>query len=250
MTALLIQNLTVAHEEKVVIEPFDWQIQNGEKWAILGANGTGKTSLLHVLLGIEHSALPRVFLAGSSLNCLTVQQQSELRVWIPQRYDEPFNITVWQAFQSIAHHLDEQESLDCLAEFDLLRHQHTWVHLISGGERQRLTWAMAWARHTANTQLWLLDEPFAAQDLFWQHKLLSKLKKLSCAVVSSVHDVNHVGEFATHVLALLPEFEGKGSVALMGTREEIMQPDILCRIYGLSLQHIVAKDGLSGWWKI
>lgn len=251
MTVLSTQGLVVAHDEKIVLESFDWQIKNGEKWAILGANGAGKTSLLHALLGVERSVLPYVFLAGNSLKLLTVKQQSELRVWIPQRYDEPFNITVWQAFQSIAHHLGEQKSLDCLAEFDLLRQQHTWVHLLSGGERQRLTWAMALARHTLDTKLWLLDEPFAAQDLFWQHNLLAKLKELPCAVVAAVHDINHVYEFATHVLVLLPpRAEGKGSEVLLGTLDEIMRPEILHRAYGIPLQHLVSQNGQSHWWKV
>lgn len=237
MTVLRVQQLCIAHE-KTIVQPFDWQVNAGEKWAVLGANGAGKSSLLHALLGIEPSALAQVFYNEQTLKNLSAASQARLRVWVPQRYDEPFTVTVRHALSSIgAVDIDQH-----LREFGLQAQQSAWVHELSGGERQRLTWAMAAARHTSDTQLWLLDEPLAAQDLAWQHQLLQKLANLPCAVIAAVHDLNQVAQFATHVLLL------SGGVAQAGRVDEMMEVDKLSAVYGIQLQQ--KNDGASRWWQI
>lgn len=237
MTVLRVQQLCIAHE-KTIVQPFDWQVNAGEKWAVLGANGAGKSSLLHALLGIERGALTQIFYNEQPLKNLSAARQAQQRVWVPQRYDEPFTVTVRNALSSIgAVDIDQH-----LREFGLQTQHNAWVHELSGGERQRLTWAMAAARHTSDTQLWLLDEPLAAQDLSWQHQLLQKLANLPCAVIAAVHDLNQVAQFATHVLLL------SNGVAQAGRVDEMMQADKLSAVYGIQLQQ--KNDGASHWWRV
>lgn len=243
MAVLRVQNLQIVHQ-RTLIEPFDWHVNAGEKWAILGANGAGKSSLLHALLGIERGALAQVFYGEQSLQSLSAKQQAQQRVWIPQRYDEPFTITVRHALDSVnGARIDE-----CLREFGLLAQQNAWVHELSGGERQRLTWAMAAARHTSDTQLWLLDEPLAAQDLAWQHRLLKKLSELPCAVIAAVHDLNQVAQFATH--ALLLSTSSSGSVAQSGLVADMMQESLLGDVYGVQLHQDWSQMDARHWWHV
>ena len=249
MSVLMTRQLHIVHDETIV-QPFDWTVNAGEKWAVLGANGAGKSSLLHALLGVEQTVLPHIFLDNHPLSTLKPEQQARKRVWVPQRYDEPFSITVRQALNSIGHELTDSLVDACLDEFGLLHHQNAWVHLLSGGERQRLTWAMAAARHTADTQLWLLDEPLAAQDLAWQHVLLKKLAHLPCAVIAAVHDLNQVQQFATHILVLTPSDQGQGSQVHCGTIDEMMRTDLLSRVYGVALRQDLSADGKSHWWRV
>jgi iron complex transport system ATP-binding protein len=216
--------------KKHLIAPFDWRVQAGERWAVLGQNGVGKTSLLHTLLGIDAPACVNVCLTGESLSELSVQAQAQRRVWVPQRYDEPFTITVAQALRSVAPDVSVENGLNQLEAFGLREHAQAWVHQLSGGERQRLTWAMAAARVTDTTRLWLLDEAFSAQDIAWQRRLLKYLCEQSCAVVATVHDLNQVRAFATHVLLL-----ADGAVLAQGEVADVMRSEALSEAFGVNL---------------
>lgn len=244
---LRCRQLSVQFGLKTLVRPFDWTVNEGERWAVLGANGAGKTSVLHALLGVpvgEASAqLSAVEMMGSSLAQVSVQTQARWRVWVPQRYEEPFTITVGQALHSISQSATLDEVVAQLAQFGLQSHAQAWVHQLSGGERQRLTWAMAALRaqlSDGQTRLWLLDEPFSAQDIAWQKRLLQFLCELDGAVVATVHDLNQVRAFATHVLLL-----GEGGILTLGTREQVMQPEWLSRAFGVEIR--LTEDGWVSW---
>ena len=80
------------------------------------------------------------------------------------------------------------------------------------------------------TRLWLLDEPFSAQDIAWQQRLLRFLCECDGAVVATVHDLNQVHRFATHVLLL-----GESGVLAQGAREQVMRSETLSRAFGVEV---------------
>lgn len=65
---LQCQQLSIRVGQKQLIEPFDWQVNSGERWAVLGQNGVGKTALLHALLGVDARCHANVLLGGVSLS--------------------------------------------------------------------------------------------------------------------------------------------------------------------------------------
>ena len=241
---LQCDRLAIGFAERTLVAPFDWSVREGERWAVLGANGSGKTSLLHALLGASVADQPQlgeqITLMGTCLAQLSVQTQARWRVWVPQRYEEPFTITVLHALQSVAASASIEVVLAVLGQFGLQTHARAWVHQLSGGERQRLTWAMAALRaqlSEGQTRLWLLDEPFSAQDIAWQQRLLRFLCECDGAVVATVHDLNQVHRFATHVLLL-----GESGVLAQGAREQVMRSETLSRAFGVA----IAVDE-AGW---
>lgn len=241
MSAVLqCRQLSVLAGQKKLIVPFDWQVNTGERWAVLGQNGVGKTALLHALLGVDARCHPNIYLSGVPLSELSVQRQAQQRVWIPQRYDEPFTITVTQALRSVAPDVSIEYILNQLAVFGLRKHAQAWVHQLSGGERQRLTWAMAAVRTTETTRLWLLDEPFSAQDIAWQRRLLQYLREQKHTFIATVHDLNQVRAFATHVLLL-----ADGKVLAQGGVQDVMCTARLTEAFGVTLQ---VND--AGWVSI
>ena len=174
---------------------------------------------------------------------MSEQTQARWRVWVPQRYEEPFTITVLQAVRSVAASASVDVVMSVLTQFGLQTHARAWVHQLSGGERQRLTWAMAALRaqlSEGQTRLWLLDEPFSAQDIAWQQRLLRFLCECDGAVVATVHDLNQVHRFATHVLLL-----GEGGVLAQGTREQVMRTETLSRAFGVAIA--VDEAGSVRW---
>ncbi|MBS1175170.1 MAG: hmuV [Burkholderiaceae bacterium] len=229
-TLLQCQQLSIRVGQKPLIAPFDWQVNVGERWAVLGQNGVGKTALLHALLGVDGRCRSNIYLSGLPLSELSVQAQAQQRVWVPQRYDEPFTITVAQAVHSVAPDVSAAYVLKQLDVFGLREHAQAWVHQLSGGERQRLTWAMAAVRVTDATRLCLLDEPFSAQDIVWQSWLLQYLREQKHALIATVHDLNQVRAFATHVLLL-----AEGKVLAQGEVVDVMRSEVLSEAFGVSL---------------
>ena len=132
---------------------------------------------------------PNIYLSGVPLSELSVQRQAQQRVWIPQRYDEPFTITVTQALRSVAPDVSIEYILNQLAVFGLRKHAQAWVHQLSGGERQRVALARALVTKPAVV---LADEPTGNLDrktaggIF---ELLTDLKKeLNMAMLIVTHD--------------------------------------------------------------
>ena len=246
---LQAKQLSIQYGGSMLVEPFDWTVNAGEKWAILGANGAGKSSLLRTICGMETDQYESVLFNEQPLKSLSPRVQAAHRLWVPQRYDEPFNITVWQALSSLNQGRSEAHLQASLEAFGLLKMQNHWVHQLSGGERQRLTWAMAHAHQQPSTQLWLLDEPFAAQDLAWQVRLLRYLKALPCAAVAAVHDVNQVADFASHVLMLISNANGVHRV-MTGEIAQMMRAEPLEDVYGVPFHAMRSEDGRFGWWRI
>lgn len=244
---LSITQLEVNHGGRAVLLPFDWTVRAGERWAILGANGTGKTSVLHALLGVVPSMGSKVIFDGESLSNQKPHQLSDKRVWVAQHYDEPFTLTVHQALRSMAFEASDDVLDSALQTYGLKTLSAQWVHTLSGGERQRLMWAMAHARTTDVTQLWLLDEPLAAQDLAWQSRLLTQLKTASCAVIAAIHDLNHVAQFATHVL-LIQKTVPAAKVIAAGTVDDVMKSELLSAAYGVQLKQIHSEG--EAWWTL
>jgi iron complex transport system ATP-binding protein len=246
MSVLSVRALSIAHEERLVVQSFDWTVQAGEKWAVLGVNGAGKSSVIHALLGLNRQGSTHVQLNGVPLSDLSARQQAASRVYVPQRYDEPFTVTVWQALQSVVPDADVMQCEDALSLFGLSGRANAWVHTLSGGERQRLTWAFAHVRSNQQTCLGLFDEPLSAQDLAWQQRLLERLKNLPYAVVAAVHDLNHVTQFASHVLLLAPDgATGVSGVSAQGRFDEVMQEKLLSMAFGVSLK----RDASRSHWR-
>jgi iron complex transport system ATP-binding protein len=239
MSVLSVRQLSVVHGKRVVIEPFDWTVRVGEKWALLGVNGSGKSSVLHSLLGLNAGMRTHVTLGDAPLSELSARSQALRRVYVPQRYDEPFTVTVWQALCSVTPDADDARREAALREFGLLEHRNAWLHHLSGGERQRLTWVFANVLRSGETLLALYDEPLSAQDLVWQRRLLNELCAAPHAVIAAVHDLNHVAAFASHVLVF-----GEGRVVAQGAVADVMRAAVLSEAFGVAL----VCD--NGFWRV
>lgn len=239
MSVLSVRQLSIVHDGRMVVRPFDWTVRAGERWALLGVNGSGKSSVLHALLGLNRDLNAHISLSDTALSQLSAREQAALRLYVPQRYDEPFTVTVWQALCSVTPDAGDARRVAALELFGLMAHRDAWLHTLSGGERQRLTWAFADVLRSSETVLALYDEPLSAQDLAWQKRLLDDLNAAPHAVIAAVHDLNHVAAFATHALVF-----GHNGVLAQGELAEVMRAGVLSDAFGVGL----VCD--TGFWRV
>jgi sulfonate transport system ATP-binding protein len=177
---------------KVVLDEVELDIARGEFVALLGASGTGKTTLLRILAGLE---LPD---QGSALvpKARTIVYQEPRLVQSMRVLD---NVTIGQR-QTLAN---LEAARKALSEVGLTSHADAWPATLSGGEAQRVALARALVREP---ELLLLDEPFAALDALTRLQMQDLVGQLFArhqpAVLLVTHDVDEAIRLADRVLVL------------------------------------------------
>lgn len=218
--------------------PLSLTVKTGERLVILGQNGSGKTMLLHTLMGLIPAKAGRVLLNHQLLSRLTGKTRAQHLGLLLQETHTPFPLSVNEYCQhayyarttSTAHerHLNTQSALTAV---DLLSHQHQSLTTLSGGERKRAALA---ALFIQNPHFYLLDEPDNHLDLKHQHQLLQTLiQQPDKGLIINTHDLLFAHTLATHVLLLFND-----GTHLTGKAQDYLTEPLLSRLYETPLPHI------------
>ena len=190
--AVSLTGLRKSFGDKVVLDGVDLTIRRGEFVVLLGPSGTGKTTLLRLLTGLEAPDAGEVLVPGRRT---TVYQEPRL---IPSKRVLA-NVIVGQR-RSRQH---REAGLRALAEVNLEGKARQWPATLSGGEAQRAALARALVREP---ELLLLDEPFAALDALTRLQMQDLVGDLVAqhrpAVLMVTHDVDEAVRLADRVLIL------------------------------------------------
>jgi ABC-2 type transport system ATP-binding protein len=190
MSALLrAENLTVRHQQRVVLGPLSLTLQRGEKVALIGGNGSGKSTLLRCLAGVQKPWRGQLEQGAQQLSYMPDLAPTEsgltvrelLLEWAVMR-DTP--ITVVDAL---------------LQQLDLVSVSTRACAQLSLGFRQRIALAMCLL---PVSELLLLDEPSNGLDPQQQLLLQHLLRQRSESVVVVTHHIAAWQSFCTRVLAL------------------------------------------------
>jgi sulfonate transport system ATP-binding protein len=182
-----------------VLRGLDLTIAPGEFVALLGRSGTGKSTLLRVLSGLDADYAGDVLVPRRRA---VVFQEPRLLPW--ERVLANVGIGLRARDLTTGGPLTGgQRSLEALREVGLADHARAWPVTLSGGEAQRVALARALVREP---QLMLLDEPFGALDALTRTRMHALLRDLcerhSPAVLLVTHDVDEAIVLADRVLVL------------------------------------------------
>ncbi len=206
---LRVKNLHVHYGKVCALENVDLQFHCGQSVAVLGRNGTGKSSLLKAIAGLLQTATGTITWSGDDLkkHCHEVG-------YLPQREDVDwqFPITVrglaemgrfvhtgWFGKFGKADHASVDRALEVLGLQDLQQRQ---IAELSGGQQQRAFLARALAQEA---HILLLDEPFSGLDLPSQEAFAEQLRELASTghlVIASHHDLKTVADIFNHAVLL------------------------------------------------
>ena len=237
MSLLRVANLKLHIGETKVCEDLSFHIDTGQRWAMLGRNGIGKSTLLHTLAGLSNHDSGAIQLADENINCLTARQVAQHAGILFQQQDDAFDNTVletaligrhpylksWQWESGEDHH----KAMSALQQLSLTHLTQRTTNTLSGGERQRLALATLL---TQNPRLMLLDEPTNHLDIHHQISVLNLFsnwcKEGERALLMTLHDVNLALRYCDHAILLF----GDGEV-LAGPTEKVLSQHNLERLY-------------------
>jgi branched-chain amino acid transport system ATP-binding protein len=154
---LNVQGLRSGYGEAVVVQGVSLSLQQGQSLALLGRNGTGKTTLLNTLVGVTRRHKGRIVLAGQDITMLAPHQRAAAGIgWVPQERNIFKSLTVHENLTAVARSgpwtvARAYEMFPRLAE-----RKANMGNQLSGGEQQMLAVARALV---LNPKLLLLDEP-------------------------------------------------------------------------------------------
>jgi iron complex transport system ATP-binding protein len=224
-----------------ILSDISWDVARGEKWVVLGLNGSGKTSLLRLLSGFGYPSRGTMQVLGERFGKADLRHMRRRVGWVHGDLAADFpgfmscrEVVMSGAEGSIAlYESMPAESVaradDALAAIGAALLAERMFHTLSTGERQRVLIARALA---ANPELLILDEPCLGLDPIAREDFLLSLGQLfhgrsELTVIGVTHHVEEIVDGYDRVLIL-----AKGTVVDQGTIAEVMGGPGLRRLYG------------------
>lgn len=201
---LSINNLIIKFSKNIIIDDFNLSLEDGEIFALIGKSGSGKTSILRFIAGLEEATKGKI-----SLNDNIISDNGTHSI-VPEKRDigmlfQDYSLFPhMNVFNNIAFaisYLSKKEQKDIvknlLTMISLENIEKKYPHELSGGEQQRVALARCLA---SKPKLLLLDEPFASLDNETNGKIIQQLrdiiKKLSITTIFVTHSKLEFDSFA------------------------------------------------------
>lgn len=234
--ALVARGVCVRHRGRTVLGPVDLDISPGETVALLGPNGSGKTSLLRVLAGISEPDEGSVDLHGRPLRSIKPRHRAQLVASVAQDEHTELPFTArdvlllgraagtpdWRPYRANDHTLVSE-----LADrWELTPLLDRTLRDMSGGERRRVLIGRAFAQ---GTNILLLDEPTNHLDLRHQHDLLAHLADATSTTVVALHDIDLALAYCSRVILL-----DHGTVVADGAPANTLTAQLVEQVYRVS----------------
>lgn len=248
---LATRQLDVSIGGKPVCRALDLAIDSGSRWAILGVNGVGKTTLLTTLAGLRAPDDGEIRLDGDALAGLMPRERAR-RLGLMAQEDsfhisDPETTALEVALLGRLPHLDwwrAETTHDvalahtALAAVGLPDIAGRRAAQLSGGERRRLALAALLAQEVP---LCLLDEPTSHLDLHQQIAFMDLLVGWSGrTLLMTLHDVNLAVRYCTHALLLF----GDGAWCA-GRVDAMLSAEVLTRLYGHPVIAVETPGGVA-----
>ncbi|MEO9777858.1 MAG: LPS export ABC transporter ATP-binding protein [Sedimentitalea sp.] len=232
-SGLKIERLRKSYRKKLVIRDVTMAVNRGEVAALLGPNGSGKTTTFYAIAGLVIPEAGSVAIDGQVVTGLPMYRRARLGIgYLPQEMSIFRGLSVEDNISAVlditeTHHHKRRERLEeLLSDFSIEHLRRAPALALSGGERRRVEIARCLA---ANPKYLLLDEPFAGVDPISVgdiRHLVADLKKRGIGVLITDHNVRETLEIVDRAYIL-----HDGQVLMSGTPAEVVENENVRRVY-------------------
>jgi len=239
MIRLTTSHLNIGYDDRLIVKDLNIAIPQGKITALVGANGSGKSTILKTMARLMNPSQGSVLLDGKSIHKQSTKEVAKQLAILPQNPTAPDGLTVAELVSY--GRFPYQKGFGSMSKED--RSIVQWsieatgmsefgdrpVDQLSGGQRQRAWIAMALAQET---DILFLDEPTTFLDMAHQLEVLHLLQKLNSSnnrtIVMVVHDLNHASRYAHHMIAIK-----SGLVVGEGSPVEVITPEIMRKVFNI-----------------
>lgn len=230
---LHIEGLRKSYKNRPVIRDVSMHLNRGEVVALLGPNGSGKTTCFYSIAGLVSPEGGRVSIDGHDVTGLPMYRRARMGIgYLPQEVSIFRGLSVEDNILAVLEitlsdrHKRRERLEELLSEFSITHLRRAPALALSGGERRRVEIARCLA---ANPKYLLLDEPFAGVDPIAVGEirhLVSDLKRRGIGVLITDHNVRETLEIVDRAYIL-----HDGTVLMSGTTDEVVRDENVRRVY-------------------
>ncbi len=230
---LSVVNLRKSYRKRPVIRDVSMTLGKGEAVALLGPNGSGKTTCFYLVAGLINPEGGRVVVDGSDVTTLPMYRRAKLGIgYLPQEMSIFRGMSVEDNIKAILEisvgdrHKRRERLEELLSEFSIEHLRRAPAIALSGGERRRAEIARCLA---AGPKYVLLDEPFAGVDPIAVDEirhLVADLKNRGIGVLITDHNVRETLQIVDRAYIL-----HDGKILMSGTTDEVVQDENVRRVY-------------------
>ncbi|WP_335970952.1 MULTISPECIES: ABC transporter ATP-binding protein [Streptomycetaceae] len=229
---------------QVILDDIDWTVRSGEHWALLGANGAGKTTMLRLIGALMHPTTGSVEVLGHRLGQVDMRELRAHIGLVSSAQKVPQDATAHTVVltghtgtvQPLWRKYDDEvreRAHTLLSELEIKELADRAYGVCSGGQRARILVARALM---ADPSLLLLDEPFNALDLPSREDLIDAMHRLaatrtSLATITVTHHLEELSPAIGHVLLLK-----EGRVLTSGDAEQVLTAERMTECFGRPIE--------------
>ena len=203
------QDISIGYDKKILFDSINWRFEAGKLYTIKGLNGTGKSTLLKTIAGLQPLIKGSISLNGVDIFLMTSEARARQIAYMGTQLTMHFSMTVYEYILMGRYPLmnwwahekatDTAAVNQSLIDLKLEALQHKKIHELSDGEFQQVRMAGALVREAPFI---LLDEPTSFLDYLNKEKLWTLLKSLAQAgkgIIIASHDMEYVHLFSDEI---------------------------------------------------
>ncbi|MFT4961083.1 MAG: lipopolysaccharide export system ATP-binding protein [Paracoccaceae bacterium] len=232
-SGLRIDKIRKSYRKRMVIRDVSMTLDRGEVVALLGPNGSGKTTTFYAIAGLIFPETGNVSIDGQNVTSLPMYRRARMGIgYLPQETSIFRGLSVEDNISAVLDitvsdsHKRRARLEELLTDFSIEHLRRAPALALSGGESRRVEIARCLA---AGPKYLLLDEPFAGVDPISVgdiRQLVSQLKQRGIGVLITDHNVRETLEIVDRAYIL-----HDGQVLMSGTPEDVVENENVRRVY-------------------
>ncbi|MBV1897325.1 MAG: LPS export ABC transporter ATP-binding protein [Rhodobacteraceae bacterium] len=232
-SGLRIEKIRKSYNKRMVIRDVSMTLDRGEVVALLGPNGSGKTTTFYAIAGLIFPETGNVSIDGQNVTSMPMYRRARMGIgYLPQEMSIFRGLSVEDNISSVLDitlkdsHKRRARLEELLTDFSIEHLRRAPALALSGGECRRVEIARCLA---ADPKYLLLDEPFAGVDPISVgdiRQLVAQLKERGIGVLITDHNVRETLEIVDRAYIL-----HDGQVLMSGTPEDVVENENVRRVY-------------------
>lgn len=237
-----LKNLEVSYDKKqIVLQEVNVSIAEKKFVAIIGANGSGKSTIIKAVLGLTPYK-GNILFKNKNIRKIKRKELAKHIAYVPQILSSGGEITVYDYISFSRYPYTKNGFLsqkdktiieNIISKMKLKYLEDKMIDQISGGQRQKVAVASALVQEA---EVIILDEPTTYLDINNQYEILEimdLLKEQDKTVITVLHDLNHVISYCDEVIVV-----NEKSVIAQGDPQKIINKSLIKKIYGVDAKFV------------